>query len=94
MPIIKILNRDYQIACGEGQESKLYELASRLDKKIHDNAKIFKGANEVTLIILTSLMLEDAVHNLENNSPSKKEEDSESLKILAERVEKICDKLK
>jgi cell division protein ZapA len=70
MPIVKIFNRDYQIACGEGEEKKLIELAAKLDKRIKENARIFKGANESMLIILTALTLEDYVHDLEQQSKS------------------------
>lgn len=99
MPVIKILNRDYKIACGEGQEQKLLDLAARLDKKLHDNSRSFKGANEVTLIILTALMLEDSIQELENklsgtNVQNNCEEDNQVIDTLSERINLISKKLK
>ena len=66
MPIVNILNRDYQIACGDGEEKKLLELSAKLDKRLKENARLFKGANESLLIILTALTLEDYTQDLES----------------------------
>ena len=68
MPIVKIFNRDYQIACGEGEEKKLFDLAKKLDKRLHENASIFKGANENMLMILTALTLEDFAQDLDQQN--------------------------
>lgn len=96
MPTIKILNRDYQIACGPGQEAKLIELASKLDQRLNDNAKLFKGANEATLIVLTALMLEDSLHDLQS---AKHPQGSDSqipdgmLDELSDRIDSIAKKI-
>jgi cell division protein ZapA len=96
MPVIKILNRDYKIACGEGQEQKLLDLAAKLDKRLHDNSRSFKGANEITLIILTALMLEDSIQefektpivgNLQNN-----DESNQIIDALSERIDLLSKK--
>ena len=90
MPVIKILNRDYQIACGEGQEQKLLDLAAKLDKRLHENSRSFKGANEITLIILTALMLEDSIQESENNSTAGNlQNDGESNQMIDELSERI-----
>lgn len=104
MPIIKILNRDYQISCNPGQESKLQELAAKLDKRLQENAKAFRGANDMMLTILTSLTLEDTVQELtqQNNALQKKlaedvkcsDEDSNYLlDMLSERIDAISKNL-
>lgn len=88
MPTIKILNRDYQISCGPGEEKKLFELAERLDTRLRNNAKIFRNANENMLLVLTALTLEDAVVDSRNSS-----QDESLLNEIAERIEKICKSL-
>ncbi len=104
MPVIRILNRDYQISCGPGEEQKLLDLASKLDKRAQENSKAFRGANEMMLIILTALTLENSVQDLsEQNSILQKklaegvscdDEDSNYLiDKLAERVEHLSKKL-
>jgi cell division protein ZapA len=88
MPIVKILNRDYQIACGDGEEKKLIELAKKLDKRLQDNARIFRGANESMLIVMTALMLEDYVQDLEQGKPSDSADDKE-LDEITNRIDKL-----
>ena len=83
MPTIKIFNRDYQLECGPGEEKKLFELAANLDKRIHKNAEIFRGANEALLIILTALILED-----QNSDLQKKLE--EKLEEASRKIEELC----
>lgn len=91
MPIIKILNRDYQIACGPGQEAKLYDLADKLDKRIHENAKQFKGANEITLIVLTALMMENSLQDI---TPSESINNDKIYEDLTKKIAAINQKLK
>lgn len=93
MPIVKIYNRDYQIACGDGEEKKLIELAAKLDKRIRENARIFKGANESMLIILTALTLEDYTQDLEQHKFSQNNVPSAScdkeLDEISDRLSKL-----
>lgn len=104
MPIIRILNRDYQIACGPGEEQKLLDLAAKLDKRAQENSKSFRGANEMMLIILTALTLENSVQDLsEQNSILQKklaegascsdEESNYLIDMLSERVDSLAKKL-
>lgn len=87
MPTIRIFNRDYQIQCGPGEEKKLLELAANLDKKIHKNAEIFKGANESLLIILTALLLEDQNADLQKKLEEKLNQASEKIEALCKLIE-------
>jgi cell division protein ZapA len=104
MPIIKILNRDYQIACGPGEEQKLLDLAAKLDKRTHENSKSFRGANEIMLIVLTALTLENSVQDLSEQNATLQnklaegsicsDEDSNYLiDILSKRVDALSKKL-
>jgi len=79
MPTIKILNREYQVSCGPGEEQKLFDLAATLDKRLRESEKIFKGANESLLMVLTALILEDQNQDLHN-----KLEDS------INKIEELC----
>jgi cell division protein ZapA (FtsZ GTPase activity inhibitor) len=94
MPIVKILNRDYQIACGDGEEKKLLELANKLDRRLKENSRIFKGASESMLIIMTALTLEDNIQDLEqqNKSSTIKSYDKE-LEEISNRIDQIYNKL-
>lgn len=104
MPQIKILNRDYNVACGAGEEQKLLDLAAKLDKRLQENARLFRGANDMMVLILTALTLEDMAQDLsqQNNVLQQKlsqgikgDEDSEYLlNSLAERIENFTKNLK
>lgn len=104
MPQIKILNRDYNVACGAGEEQKLLDLAAKLDKRLHENARLFRGANDMMVLLLTALTLEDMAQDLsqQNNVLQQKlsqgikgDDDSEYLlNSLAERIETFTKNLK
>lgn len=104
MPQIKILNRDYNVACGAGEEQKLLDLAAKLDKRLQENARLFRGANDMMVLILTALTLEDMAQDLsqQNNVLQQKlsqgikgDDDSEYLlNALAERIENFTKNLK
>ncbi len=104
MPQIKILNRDYNVACGAGEEQKLLDLAAKLDKRLQENARLFRGANDMMVFILTALTLEDMAQDLsqQNNVLQQKlsqgikgDDDSEYLlNSLAERIENFTKNLK
>ena len=70
MPIVKILNRDYQIACGDGEEQKLLDLSGKLNKRLNEVARSFKGANDSMIIAVTAIMLEDLVSDLQKQNDS------------------------
>ncbi len=105
MPIIRILNREYQIACGPGEEEKLLALAEKLDKRLQENSRSFRGANEMMVIILTALTLEDSVQDLSQQNillqkklaKDVKCDDEDSNHIidgLVERIEAISKQIK
>lgn len=90
MPTIKILNRDYEVACGPGEEKRLEQLASSLNAKLSQNAKSFRGANDATLLLLTALMLEDQNQELQQSVNLLTSQVNTSLdQILEDAAEKI-----
>jgi cell division protein ZapA len=104
MPTVRILNRDYQIACGDGEEKKLLALASRLNKRLEENARLFKGASENLIIILTALTLEDFTQDLDQQNLALEKQLAQALNSAtqaideqlgeaADRIENIIKKL-
>lgn len=101
MPIVKILNRDYSIACGEGEEKKLIELADKLDKRLKENFRLFRGASENLLIMLTAITMEDYINDLENrikSLPENTEENNKEVELALEslnnRIQNLIAKFK
>ncbi len=82
MPIIKILSREYQINCALEEEGKLFELAAKLNNRLQENEKLFKGANESLLIMLTALILEDQNQDLKL-----------ALNDATTAIEKLCNSI-
>jgi cell division protein ZapA len=61
---IYINGRDYDIACDDGQESRIRELGGIIDKTLRDIARAGAATNESHLFVLTSLVLADEVYDL------------------------------
>ena len=54
---IQIANRTYELACGEGEENRVQELASYVDEKVCELRKQLPGTPEVKLLVFASLLL-------------------------------------
>lgn len=96
MPSIKILNREYQIACGPGEEEKLLDLASKLNKRLSDNSRVFKGANDMMLMLLTAITLEDKIQDLEQQNKFSNPIDisaNQDIISASDRIDMLAKKL-
>ena len=60
---VSIYGRDYQVACDEGQEVHLRRLAQDIDERMHSLALHVGHAGEPLLMVLTSLMVADELHD-------------------------------
>jgi len=56
---INIANRTYELACGEGEEQRVHELAAYVDEKVTQLRRQLPGVAEVKLLVFASLMLAD-----------------------------------
>ena len=57
---INIANRTYELACGEGEEQRVHELASYVDEKLNGlRRQLPPGTPEVKLLVFAALMLAD-----------------------------------
>ena len=56
---INIANRIYELACGEGEEDRVQELAAYVDEKVSELRKQMPGAPEVKLLVFAALLLAD-----------------------------------
>jgi cell division protein ZapA len=55
---INIANRTYELACGEGEEARVHELAAYVDEKVSALRKeLPHGTPEVKLLVFASLLL-------------------------------------
>lgn len=71
--MVSINERSYRIACADGQEARLYQLASLIDDRARRLAKELPMVDEARLLLMTNLMIADelvqATHNPTVNPP-------------------------
>ena len=56
---VQIANRDYELACGEGEEERVQELAAYVDEKVSELRRQLPGTPEVKLLVFAALILAD-----------------------------------
>jgi cell division protein ZapA len=56
---VQIANRDYELACGDGEEERVQELAAYVDGKIAELRRQLPGTPEVKLLVFAALILAD-----------------------------------
>jgi cell division protein ZapA len=56
---VQIANRDYELACGEGEEERVQELAAYVDEKVTELRRQLPGTPEVKLLVFAALILAD-----------------------------------
>jgi len=66
---IRIANRTYDLACGEGEQDRVRDLASYVDEKVTMLQKQLPGAPEVKLLVLAAVLL--AEESLEARTAAK-----------------------
>jgi len=61
---ITINGRSYGIACDDGQERRVKELAAYVDARVREIARAGAASNESHLLVLTSIILADEIADL------------------------------
>ena len=56
---VQIANRDYELACGDGEEERVQELAAYVDEKVAELRRQLPGTPEVKLLVFAALILAD-----------------------------------
>lgn len=54
---IQIASRTYELACGDGEEERVQELATYVDEKVSELRRQLPGAPEIKLMVFASLLL-------------------------------------
>ena len=66
---ITINGRSYGIACDDGQEKRVRELASYVDVRLREIARAGAASNESHLLVLTSIILADEIAEARAGGP-------------------------
>lgn len=101
---ISINGKSYRIACEDGQEKRLGELAQMVDAHVADMVEQVGQVGDTRLLVMASLLVADELMDLrdaanevdegdEEFSPNELEDMSLAIEGLAERIERIAGRL-
>ena len=104
---ITINGRNYGIACDDGQEKRVHELARYVDFRLKEIARAGAASNESHLLVLTSIILADEIADMKaHGAPvagqkavgvrmSDEEEEAivSAIDLLAARIDQIAGNL-
>jgi cell division protein ZapA len=89
---VQIANRDYELACGDGEEERVQELAAYVDEKITDLRRQLPGTPEVKLLVFAALILADEsreARGIAKAAESAKASATDSAETLATALEDL-----
>lgn len=96
---LTINGRNFGMECDDGQESRVMDLGNYVDSKIQNISAAGAASNENHLLVLTSLMLADEVHELRENLAAlgehveSKEKQDEHEKVLSEAIDSLAERI-
>jgi cell division protein ZapA len=99
---VVINNRKYDIACDDGQEKHLTNLAQYVDGKVNDLVASIGQVGDARLLVMTSLLIADELSDLysEVSSINEGKVDKSNTKLsetdlesITNRIQNIADKL-
>ena len=103
---ITISGKNYGISCQDGQEQRVHDLGTYVDKRLKSIAQAGAANNENHLLVLTALMLSDEIFDLRDNMGSQsqqlqsaqanqndEEEVAGAINQLAERIDQIAQRI-
>ncbi len=64
---VTVNRRTYQIACDEGQEERLHDLAQLVDNRVEELATANDQIGDQRLLVMASLLLADEVEDMRQN---------------------------
>jgi cell division protein ZapA len=101
---VRIANRTYDLACGEGEEDRVRDLAAHVEERVSLLQKQMPGAPEIKLLVMAALMLADegrearsaaqAAQSASANAVDKAETLASTLEdLITARVDKMQKKV-
>jgi cell division protein ZapA len=94
---ITINGRDYRVACEDGQEAHLANLAGYIDRKIGDLVKDVGQIGDTRLMVMASLLVADELSDTRDELAAAQASASAAaarqLDALTERVESLAERL-
>ena len=101
---VMVNGRTYPVACDDGQEDHLIDLAQYIDKRVAELAKTMGQVGDARLILMASLLVADELseavesadtlkQTLEERQEGSESEAEATFATLASRIENIAARL-
>jgi cell division protein ZapA len=101
---VQIANRDYELACGDGEEERVQELAAYVDEKVNELRRQMPGTPEVKLLVFAALLLAEesrearGIAKAAENARASATDNAETLAtaledLITARVDKMSRKM-
>ena len=101
---ISINDKNYRMACDEGQEQRISDLAAMVDAHVKDLIDQVGQVGDNRLLVMASLLvadelldLQDAAHDVDEDdedfSPNEIEDMALAMEGLADRIDTIAERL-
>ena len=86
---VTINSREYPVACEDGQEVRIMQLADMLDEKAKMLAGDTNQISESLLLAMVGLLLADELSEMKKNGGNSSGDDSKKLKVNSEDMLKL-----
>ena len=98
---VSVNGQSYRIACEDGQEDRLVDLAAMVDEKVTDLVNQIGQVGSNRLLVMAALIIADELVDLKNEAGSSQElEDNTNqqdtvlaLQEITKRIENIADQV-
>lgn len=91
---VEVGGRRYAVACRDGEEDHLRDVAALVDKRAGDALAALGNLSEARLLLFAALMVADDLREARAGKPASDGADlSDPLERLAERVEALAQRL-
>ncbi len=91
---VAINGRNYRVACDDGQEDHLRQLAEYVDRRVMELVGSVGQIGEARLVVMASLLIADELSesfaSLEAGDPEAEERLAQATDAVAERIETIA----
>ncbi len=91
---VAINGRNYRVACDDGQEDHLRQLAEYVDRRVMELVESVGQIGEARLVVMASLLIADELSesfaSLEAGDPEAEERLAQATDAVAERIEAIA----
>lgn len=95
---VEIGKRVFQLACADGQEAHLKDLAGQINIKVRQLAKEIGTNNDTMLYVMSALMIQDELNEVQSSSSGNSDYEvdiavAEAINTIAGYVETVADRI-